>query len=88
MHLSPHFLSQKVENVPLWEVSAVLAAQGIMESTFLFHPNESFPLGSPVYIAFFWVPVSELPFSLNLQVSSLGLSCAPNFSQEDIRASF
>lgn len=45
MHLSPHFLSQKVENAPMWalvKVSAVLAAQGATESIFLFCLDESF----------------------------------------------
>lgn len=40
-----HFLSQKVENAPMWalvKVSAVLAAQGATESIFLFCPDESF----------------------------------------------
>ena len=52
-----------------------------MESTFLFHPNESFPLGSPVYIAFFWVLVSELPFFLNLQVSNVHLTSPRKISE-------
>ena len=45
MHLSPHFLSQKVENAPMWalvKVPPVLAAQGATESIFLFRPDESF----------------------------------------------
>lgn len=95
MHLSPHFLSQKVENAPLWalmKVSAVLAAQGATESTFLFHPNESFLLGSLVYIAFSGYLSLNCPFLLTcrfpVQVYPVHLTSPRKISELHFNASY
>ena len=81
MHLSPHFLSQKVENAPMSQQLRV------PRSPYFFSVQMRASFRFSCVHCFFWVLVSELPFSLNMQVSSSGLSCAPNFSQDYITAS-
>lgn len=70
VHLSPHFLSQKVENAPVWILMKVKiycphSLGHHWGQVFFLIKHERFLLGSLVYIAFFGVYLSlNFPFFL------------------------
>lgn len=89
MHLSPHFLSQKVETAPmsvLIRVPAVLGAQGTTRLMFFFYPKEGILLGFLVYLTFPGHLPLNFPFFLNRQVSNQQIHSFSfwvlNFSEE------